>query len=218
MPDSLPSVPSYRVSIWEGIAIAVSAVLLTAVGLAGLSVKALNNAFDPQRAEAIARSMVDYAIPGGAKGLFGSNVGGGKMAVVGSTTQITATPPNANPIAIPNVEFLIAQIPLPTGTDVEDEFSDEPFFPGFSFSNQTVDAFQVKGIRTEEQAFCGAIAPVKIEEGTLVLADQVAPVAAVRYEAKVTLNADEHIAIVSAAGEKAKENAAIVFQSLKCKP
>lgn len=217
MSDSLPSIPQYRVSIWEGMAIAASAVLLVAVGLAGLSVKALNNAFDPSRAEAIARSMVDYKMPNGSKGLFGTNVGGGRMAVISSTTLLsTASPGDA--VILPEVELAIARVPVQTGTDVEEEFGNEFLFSGFSFSNQTTDTFQITKTRTEIRSFCGTIAQLKVDEGTLTLANQMPPMPAVRYQTQVMLEQDNQIAIVSAVGQNAPVNAAIVFDSIKCKP
>lgn len=212
-----PTIPQYRVSIWEGIAIAAGAVLIVVVGLAGLGVKALNNAFDPQRAEAIAHSMADFAIPGGSRGLFGTNVGGGRMAVVGSDSALKLVTPTVT--TMPEVELLIARIPIQADTEAEDDTDDwgtELFFSGFSFSNQTEDAFQVATTRTEQIAFCGAIAPVKIEEGRLATAAQTS-VPAIRYETKVSIDNEDHIAIVSAAGQRASEKAALVFQSIKCR-
>lgn len=213
----LPSIPQYRVNIWEGIAITAGAVFLVAAGLAGLSVKALSNAFDADRAEAIAHSMIDYAIPGSSRGLFGSNIGGGKMAVIGSEASVTA-PSETGSVSLPAVELAIAQIPVQLGTEVDEEISPQLLFSGFSFSNQTAEAFQVETTRTEDRAFCGSIAPLTIQKGKLTLASQIAPVPAVRYEIKVTVNESDHLAIVSAAGPQAQENAALVFDSLKCKP
>ncbi|HEY9641851.1 MAG TPA: hypothetical protein V6C57_15290 [Coleofasciculaceae cyanobacterium] len=218
MSNSLPSIPQYRVSIWEGIAIATAGILLIAIGAAGLGIKALNNAFDPERAEAIARSMASYTIPGGSKGLFGTNLGGGKAAVIGSTALLQTKPPlpDAAPVTLPEVELLIARVPIQSGSDVETDLGSEFLFSGFSFSNQTPDAFQVTASRTEEKPFCGAIAPVKIEEGNLTLTAGTQPVPAVRYEAQVTLEGEDHVAIVSTAGKHARDNAATVFESIKC--
>ncbi len=213
-----PCIPLYHVSIWEGIAIAVGAVAIVGVGVAGLSVKALNNAFNPQRAEAIAHSMADFAIAGGSKGLFGTNVGGGRMAVIGSESVLTlGTNATADVVTMPEVELLVARIP--TQQDPETEASDwgtDMFFSGFSFSNQTADAFKIATTHPEELAFCGAIAPVKIEEGTLATSEQTS-VPAVRYEVKVSFNDEDQIAIVSAAGQRAQEKAAQAFQSIRCR-
>ena len=212
-----PCIPEYRVSIWEGIAIAAGAVMIVGVGVAGLSVKALNNAFNPQRAEAIAHSMADFAIPGGSKGLFGTNIGGGRMAVIGSESVLTlGTTLTADVATMPEVELLVARIPTQQDPETDTvDWGTDMFFSGFSFSNQTADAFKVTTTRTAELAFCGAIAPVKIEEGTLSTSAK-ALVPAVRYEAKVSYNNEDQIAIVSAAGQRAPEKAAQAFQSIQC--
>jgi hypothetical protein len=221
-PSPAPCIPQYRVSIWEGIAIAAGAVMIVGVGVAGLGVKALNNAFNPQRAEAIAHSMADFAIPGGSRGLFGTNVGGGRMAVIGSQSTLTlAANETADISTMPEVELLIAQMPTQQDPETDTtEWGTDLFFSGFSFSNQTADAFKVTATRTEELAFCGAIAPVKVEEGTLLTSAQASAqsaIPAIRYEAKVSLNNEDHIAIVSAAGQRAQEKAAQAFQSIQCK-
>lgn len=226
MEDSSQSSIQYRVSIWEGIAIFAGAILLVAIGLVGLGIKAMNNAFDPKRAEAIAHSMISYEIPGGSKGLFGTNIGGGKIAVVvGSTVLPVSANPSANPstsgnVPIPEIELLVARIPVDEKTDPpqsEDPVDNTPFFPGFSFSYQTEGAFQVTRTRTENRLFCGSIASVTIQEGNLTLPDQPAPVSAVRYETKVDLNADTHLVILSTVGQNAETSASTVFRSLKCK-
>ena len=133
-PNFPESPPQYPVSLWEGIGIAVGAVLLVAVGLAGLGIKALNNAFNPQRAEAIARSVITYQIPGGTEGLFGANLGGAKVAVVGSN----APPKGISEVAppLPAIELLVARIPASQETEeiVPQETAANEFFSGFSFS------------------------------------------------------------------------------------
>jgi hypothetical protein len=216
----------YRVSIWEGIAIFAGAVFLVAIGLAGLGIKAMNNAFNPKRAEAIAQSMVGYEIPGGSKGLFGTNIGGGKIAVVTgsailpSSPSSTLSPSASGNASIPEIELLVARIPVDEKTDPPD--SEAPpdsgtFFPGFSFSYQTEGAFQVNRSQTAHRLFCGVTAPVTIQEGTLTLPDQSTSVPAVRYETKVDLNADTHVVILSTVGQNAEVNANTVFQSIKCR-
>ncbi|MCY7282685.1 MAG: hypothetical protein LH679_04420, partial [Cyanobacteria bacterium CAN_BIN43] len=63
MADASPTLTSstqYPVSIWEAIAIFAGAIFLISVGVAGLGLKTLNNAFNPKRAEAIAQSLIEY--------------------------------------------------------------------------------------------------------------------------------------------------------------
>jgi hypothetical protein len=226
MTSSTGSPIQHHVSIWEGIAITAGALLLVVTGLAGLGVKALNNASDPGRAEAIAKSIMQYTLPGGSKGLFGTNIGGGKIAVVTSIATLESTanssqPGNAQPHT---VELFIARVPADKPGDEEvdpanppPDLGDEFFLSGFSFSYQAPEAFQVTASRMENKQFCGRTTPVKIQEGVLTLPDQTTRVPAVQYQAETNQEADKHVAILSAVGQHAKENAATVFSSLRCK-
>jgi hypothetical protein len=217
--DSAPSsTPQYSVSIWEAIAIFAGAIFLVAVGVAGLGLKTLNNAFDPQRAEAIAQSLAEYDIPGGSEGTFGTNLGGAKVAVIASTRKLPV--PQSDILPPSEVELFIARIPINEVTNAVDaeEDLDNEFFPGFAFSSQAEAAFQPSNSRTEKHQFCGIPTDVTIQEGSLVLSDQVAPIPAVQYQARVVNDAERNVAVLSAAGQSAKENAAKVFDSLKCKP
>ena len=63
-------IPQYSVTIWETIAIAASAMLLTLIGLAGLVYKFFSNAADSERAMLIPQSLVEYELPGGGAGNF----------------------------------------------------------------------------------------------------------------------------------------------------
>lgn len=207
----------YSVSIWEAIAIFAGAIFLIGVGVAGLGLKTLNNAFNPKRAEAIAQSLIEYNIPGGSEGTFGTNLGGAKVAVVSSTQKLPVLQSGVVPPS--EIELFIARIPINevTTVDSEEEFTNE-FFPGFSFSSQVEAAFKPITSRTENREFCGVSTQVTIQEGSLVLSDQTPPIPAVQYQARAVKNADRNIAVLSAAGQNAKENAAKVFESLQCKP
>lgn len=212
------SIPAYPVSIWEGVAVATGAVLLVITGLLGLGVKALNNAFNPERAEATAHSLMDYKIPGGAQGVFGANVGGAKVALVVSQTKLpgTAASSTANPF-IPMTQLLIARVPNDNESDEKlagsplDQFS----FLGFPITFEPQDMFQPSAARTESQPFCTTIAPVRIHKGTLISSQRSVP--AIRYETEVLIDGTHHIAAIFAIGDHAEANAAATFSSLKCK-
>jgi hypothetical protein len=216
--SSPDSVPQYSVSIWETIAIATGAVLLTAIGLAGLGVKALNNAFHPGRSEAIARSILTYTIPGGSQGVFGTNLGGARVAVVTSNTVLPGESIPVTEDPLPTVELLVAQIPVSQETlEIEREATSE-FFSGFSFSYQVQGAFEVEQSQTEYREFCGAMAPVTVQTGKLTLPEQAAQVPAMKYEMNVDRDQSNYIAILVTVGQDADRNAEAVFQSLECIP
>ncbi len=109
--DKTSPAAQHTASWWEFLAISVGGALLVGAGLTGLGAKALDSATDPQRAEAIAKSILDYSIPGGSKGTFGAKIGGIRVALITSTS----TPPDS--------ELFIAQIP-------EDEEIDKNQLPG----------------------------------------------------------------------------------------
>lgn len=206
----------HSASIWEGMAITGGAILLIVAGLAGLGVKALGNAFDSQRAEAIARSLMEYDIPGGSKGFFGTNIGGGKMAVVTSNEMLTLETQQT-----PVVELFTARMPLNRETDTEAKSVPTPqpeneLFSGFSFSYQDPTAFQVAQAQTEQKMFCGASTPVEVQQGALTITSGAAPVSAVKYEVKRVLDDESHIVVISALGDKALQQATGVFDSLQC--
>ncbi|NJO79565.1 MAG: hypothetical protein HC827_14310 [Cyanobacteria bacterium RM1_2_2] len=206
----------YPVSIWEGIAILGGAILLIAAGLAGLGVKALGNAFDSQRAEAIAQSLMDYDIPGGSKGFFGTNIGGGKMAVITSNEMVPLEAQQT-----PAIELFTARMPLNRETDTEAKSLPTPqprneLFSGFSFSYQDPAAFQITQAQTEQKPFCGALTPVEVQQGALTIAGGAVPVSAVKYEVKRVLDDESHIVVISALGDQAAQQAAAVFESLQC--
>lgn len=217
-PDASNS--SHSVSIWESIAIALGAVALVTIGLMGLGVKALNNAYDPERAEAIARSVITYTIPGGAKGLFGANVGGAKVAIVASNRLppgVTLPPAAAVASPPPAIELLVARIPVSQETEEinpEEEVANQ-FFSGFSFSYQTEGVFQVVETHTTYGVFCGVLVPMTVQQGRLILPDQ-STTAAAKYEMRVDRETSKYIAILTAVGEDAEEKANAVLQSLQC--
>jgi hypothetical protein len=230
MEDFTEAAPEYSVSIWEVIAIAGGAILIVAAGLIGLGAKALSNAFDSQRAEAIARSLMTYEIPGGSKGLLGANIGGGKVAVVASTATVSpslAVNPAVKASAAvdpvlhsPEVELFLARIPLSEPDRIPDDseppLPQNPLFSGFSFSYSDPLAFQVRSTQSEQKPFCGTTVPVIIQQGSLTVTTGAAPIPAIKYEIGQMLNTKSRIVVISALGNQAAAKATTVFNSLAC--
>jgi hypothetical protein len=212
----------YRVSVWEGIAIATGAVVLVIAGLFGLSVRMISNAFDPQRAEAIAQNLLDYKIPGGSQGKFSINIGGAKMAVVTSAVSLKgftassesgSTPP-------PEVEIFVARTPVnqeASETTSTQDFNATFSFSGLSFSYQSDNGFQATSSRQENKVFCGVSVPFIIQEGQQTLIGESSSVPAIKYSARVVLDNHERLVVLTALGQNAKQNATTVFNSLRCK-
>ncbi len=191
----------YPVRVWEVILIVMGALGLISAGLAGLVMKALNNAFDSTRAEVIAQSLIDYQIPGGSQGIFGINVGSAKLAWVRSS---------ADP---PNVILFVGKTPLNKEGD-NNEFNDSL---ENTPSSNVDENFTVRTSRIENKQFCGRIVPVTIEQGTQTLSNQPSPLPAIRYIASTTRGDNKQVVILTANGENAKGKAATVFNSLRCK-
>lgn len=210
----------YPVSVWEGIAIASSAVLLVIAALTGLGFKIIRNAFAPQRAEAIAHNLIDYQIPGGSQGAFSLNIGGAKMAVVTSPRSLKGVAGNSTSTgnSPPDVELIVAKTPIDRETvdnnSIED-FNPAFSFLGLSFSYQSDSGFQTTSSRLENKPFCGVTVPVTIQEGQQTLQGTTMP--AIKYSVRVTLENHQNLVVLTASGKNAERNAAKVFNSLKCK-
>lgn len=210
----------YPVSIWEGIGIMAGAVVLGLIGLLGLGSKAISNSTDPERAEAIANSIMHYTLPGASQGVFGLNIGSIKMAVISSRPP--ATPVDLSQANAPTqVELLIARTPLTsrarfTPTDGDSDFS-LVSVPGFSISYDIQGEFEAHATRDESRELCEAPTVVTVQEGVTLLPEASRPVPAVRYEATAVLDDQRHQVILVAIGQEAQTVAADVFTSLRCR-
>lgn len=191
----------YPVRVWEVVLIVMAAIGLISAGLVGLVMKALNNAFDPTRAEAIAHSLIEYQIPGGSQGIFGVNVGSAKLAWVRSTT---------NP---PDVILFVGKTPLNKDAD-NNEFNDTL---ENTPSGSVDENFTVTASRVENKLFCGQSVPVTIEQGEQTLSNQPSPLPAIRYIASRTKGDTKQVVILTTNGKNAKGKATAVFNSLRCK-
>jgi hypothetical protein len=208
----------YTVTVWETIGILTGAVFLVVAGLAGLGIKAINNIYEPERAEAIARSMITYDLPDSA-GKFGANIGGARMAIIASNAPPPGlTPPSNSEEAFPAaIELMIARTPVSQESEestLDAEFSHE-FFSGFSFLYPVDDAFEIQSSRTEYREFCGGLAPVVVQRGILSLPDQTT-LPAVRYGVRADRSPDRYLTVIAAIGENASEQAIDLFRSIRC--
>ncbi|WOB42432.1 hypothetical protein HNI00_04130 [Thermoleptolyngbya oregonensis NK1-22] len=253
-----PTPPTdYRMSLREGGAIALGGLLVIVGGIVGLGDKAIRNATDPARAEAIARSMMDYRIPGQVHGLFGINIGSVKMGVVTnappaessnvlSSVQPTVSssvnpsvPPDGSSVrssSVPmelaeasqtrpgdrtRVELLIARAPLSARSRMNHTNGESDFsllsLPGVSISYEIQGEFQPTTSRDQPGFLCEVPTVINIESGRALLTDSPRPVPAIRYEATIELDGQNHSIILMAIGQDAKKTAQQVFESLRCR-
>jgi hypothetical protein len=199
--SDLPQIPQYKVRVWEIVAVFASSMLLVSAAIFGLTLKFIANAFNPQRAEAIANNIMDYQIPGSSQGLLGLNIAGAKIALITSKSED------------PDVQLLVARVPVNAQTDKSqiEQILDNTFLGG------TEEAFQVTSARVENKNFCNFSVPVRLKEGQLTLPERPFPVFAVNYRTSVTLSRNRYFVIMLTRGEDARQKAATVFSSLKCK-
>lgn len=214
--NSSKELPEFDVSVWEGIAVATGFVLLMAVGMIGLGLKFVGNSVDPQRAEAIAQSLMSYDIPSGPTGLFGTNIGAAKIALVGSRATLTVRGANQASIELPKIELFVARTPIDSKLNAATSTEALQSASGLSFSYQPSSAFEVVTTQTEQRSLCGSLVPVRIETGRLIIGELSGWVPAIRYDSGVMLDEYVHLVTLYALGEDAQSDAEQVFDSLQC--
>lgn len=202
--DSTNRIPHYPVRIWEGILILLSAIGVVGIGITGLCIKALNNAFDPARAEAVAQSLLNYEIPGGSQGVFGIKFGGARLAWVRSVSDP------------PDVTLFVGITPVNKETSEEDnqalkqDFETPP-------SDTEEGQFTASSSRTETKQFCGQVVPVTIELGQQTFSNQPNPLEAIRYTLSTKADINERLVILTVNGADAPSKAEQIFNSLRCR-
>ncbi|AFY65747.1 hypothetical protein [Geitlerinema sp. PCC 7407] len=204
------------VSPWEVMAIATGAVAIVTLGLLGLSLKAITNAFDPTRAQAIAQNLVDYTIPGGSTGGFGLNLGGIKVALVGSSALVsTLTAPEQVTQQLPDgVMLRVTRLPIDRLARPED-------FEAVNFSNHFGITFAHENLEIyrsyqEDKVLCGFTVPITIQTGSLTLTEAAPATPAVQYEVNLTFGNYQRLFVITGFGRNAQAEVEQVFQSLRC--
>jgi hypothetical protein len=192
------AIPHYPVRILELLLIIMGAFTLVSIALIGLGNKMLDNMFDPDKAEAIAKSLFDYKIPGGSVGKVGVNIGEKQMAIVNSLT---------NP---PDITVFVSKLPI-------DRIKPESSLDfDIIFKDLFQDSFDPTTYSIENKQLCGKTVPVSIQEGQETFDNQIS-VPVIRYITKVTDNGVEKNIDIVVNGENAKDKAAEVFNSLQCR-
>jgi hypothetical protein len=196
----ITSMTKYSVSWWEFLGISIGAVLLIGAGVVSLGMKALHNASNPQRSEAVARSIFDYQIPGGSKGAFNSQIGGVRAALIMSNTST------------PDVELFVAQV----AADEEVDRTQLSLKLGDTMPDHGDEQFKAISTRVENKTLCGLTIPVTVQEGDLTWQANASPLPAIRYSAVAAFKRSDRIVQLTTSGARAKQNAATIFESLKC--
>lgn len=190
----------YNNSLAELLLIVGAAGILFSAALLNVGFHAAKNALNAQKAEAIAKSMIKYNIPDGSNAQIGLNIGAIRLALV--TSKI-------NP---PPVGLLIARIPVNPETNRSKIKQD---FTGW-YKNWVEQRIKFTSSYTETKNLCGTEVSVIIQEGELVPENQTSSIPITQYITNVTFPDSERVIVIFTNGQKANENAASVFSSLRC--
>jgi|GEM_PF-2123510 len=161
----------------------------------------LNFSLSPQTAEDLAQNMMDYEMPGDARGLVSSaDFLGAEIAVVQSLEPDDTT------------TLMLGKVP----PAAQDQWGTRPedFLQIFEEEEVlAVIAINVESTVTESRSLCGETATVRVSEGTEAVTDKPASV----YEAIVTKEGFMYMVSLTATGPNHKTAADQVFSSLDCK-
>lgn len=188
---------------WLGIGCGVTLILLGGIfiTLGYLGKKALDTMMNPEEAEKTAKSIMEYDIPNGSKGVFLINVGNVKMAQVVSNNEP------------PEVELTLGEV---TGDFAGKEEEMQKSLENKAQQNNK-NNFKVESNRTEKKQLCNQEISVKIEEGKVTQSSESEAIPAVNYEAQIINNNKMQIVMLQTRGTEAKAKADKIFASLECK-
>ena len=169
-------------------------------GAAWFMFSELNLSLNPEKAEEVAHSMMDYELPGAAKGVMSSpDLMGAEVAVVQSLRADNTT------------TLMLGKIPPAAqdawGTepaDFLDIFNDEEIF--------SVNEIEIKSTVVEERSLCEETATVRLSEGTEAFTNDPATV----YEAIFLKDGFIYLVSLSATGTDHATKAEQVFGTLNC--
>lgn len=193
-------IPQYPVSIWEAILIFIGAIALMGTGLAWIGMRMLNNTFNPVRAEKVARSLVDYQIPGGSTGVLGLSIGAETFAIVKRDTE-------------PSDIFLyVSKAP-------SDRMSEEtPINLGdaIALENSITGEFIFSDTYTEPKTLCNQATQVTIQKGEQIDTTRNSTQPAIQYSARINDGNVQRVISIMAIGDNTQAKAEQVFNSIKC--
>lgn len=225
MAQASRDIPLVQVSVAELIAIAAGAMAIIGIAAAGVGLKALNNAFDATRAKRTAQSIFEYQLPGGERGVFGTQIGGATLAIVASehTSHRFSLAPDSD--VIPVVELQVAKIPL---TKMENDPSLEEFLPaqnsdivqlpGISFSYEPRYQFTTLTVQERLHRLCNQETTTVVKTGYLTTGTSgKKATSALRYRTEVFSEKYAYLVLLTTSGDTADAMASDVFKTLQCK-
>ncbi|MGK7872050.1 MAG: hypothetical protein AB4426_01660 [Xenococcaceae cyanobacterium] len=173
--------------------------VLITVGLFYFVKENLDISTNPQEVEQKAKSIFDYNIPGGARGLLTMNVFGMELVQVIDTNQ----PP---------------EVLLTVGL-ISQQFQEDPeqFQKSFSENMEQQFKFTSTSKSRSEKELCGQIVSVFIQEGEMTSPKSPDASPAISYTALVNYDNSGRLVWLLTSGTSASQKATAVFNSLQCK-
>jgi hypothetical protein len=152
-------IPNYPVKIWEIFAVGLGGIALISLAVVVLANQFFTKMQNSQQAESIAHQVVDYQMPGGAKGLMSLSIGAERFALVGNRN---------NPS---DVLMLITQ------TSIEVDTEDDPrnFAQELDLPSTLIGTWQSATETQRSLIFCQQPTPVTIRQGQFQLIDPKQP-------------------------------------------
>jgi len=186
----------YTVSLWESIGIGIGALILFLVGFSYLAWKSHNNNFDSERSQAIARSLISYQIPGGSKGLYGINIGGGQLAIVSSLKNLPNTYNS-------EIKIIVSKVLITQAENLD---------PRVFLDSQLIASYS----KTLSKQFCNRTSRLLIEKGQMLLSDGEHTSPATQYTLRNIVGNYQREVIITSLGKDSEKKGQIVLQNINC--
>ncbi len=197
-----PEIPNYPVKIWEFLGVGLGGIALISLAVMGLANQLFTKMQNPKQAESIAHQVVDYQIPGGAKGLMSLSIGAERFALVGNRN---------NPS---DVLMLITQTAIETDTDDEAR----NFAQELDLQSTLIGTWQNATETHQSLPFCQQPTPVTIRQGQFQLLDpKQPPQLAIAYTFQRSHKQTLSQIYLLTTGPDAAAKIQQLFKSLKCR-
>jgi hypothetical protein len=194
--------PNYKVKLWEVVGVGILGILLVALALLEVVNQFFTKIQNPAQAESIARTVVDYQLPGGNQGLKSFETKAESFALVGN---------RRNP---PDLLMLVTQA-LIEPDRVENQ---RPFTEELDITTALVGSWRKAKQSTQQKQFCGQRVSVTVRQGSYLLVESPRQsVAMTEYLVMHNRKKSQTSIQLFAIGPQAAAELDQVLQSLKCR-
>jgi hypothetical protein len=197
-----PTLPHYKVKLWEVLGVGLLGVFLIALALLEVANQFFTKIQNPEQAESIARTVVDYQLPGGNQGLKSFETKAESFALVGN---------RRNP---PDLLMLVTQAPIePDRVEDQRNFAEE-----LDITTALVGSWRRAKQTTQQKQFCGKSVNVTVRQGSYLMVESPRrPVAMTEYLVIHNRKKSQTSIQLFAIGSQAATELDQVLQSLQCR-